>query len=191
MAGNDLIDAYLATLARRLPPDAVDELADGLTETYRRHGRTGLGPEAAAGAAIAEFGRPEIVVAAFVRQAPGRRAALMLLCSGPIVGPCWAAVLVAGNAWAWPVPTVLRMTFCVTLLAVVTMLVLAATARGSYRRTRFTAGAGLGLIGLDGATLTVLVLIAPPFVWPMALAVPASLIRIALTARMMPRLLAR
>jgi hypothetical protein len=37
----------------------------------------------------------------------------------------------------------------------------------------------------------VVALIAPPFVWPLALAVPASLARIALTARMLPRLLAR
>jgi hypothetical protein len=44
---------------------------------------------------------------------------------------------------------------------------------------------------LDGAILTTLVLIAPPFAWPMALAVPASLARMTLTARAMPQLLAR
>lgn len=191
MAGHDLIDAYLAALACRLPADVVDELADGLTETYLRHQCAGLGPEAAARAATAEFGLPEVVVAAFVRQAPGRRAALMLLCSGPIVGLCWATALVAGHAWTWPVPTVLRAAFGVTLLVVVAMLVLAATGHRSYRRTRIAAGAGLGLIGLDGAILTTVVLIAPPFVWPMALAVPASLTRMVLTARVMPRLLAR
>ena len=191
MAGHHLIDGYLATLTRRLPADAVDELADGLTETYLRHRSAGLEPDAAARAAITEFGRPEVVMAAFVRQAPGRRAALMLLCSGPIVGLCWGTALVVGHAWTWPVPTVLRAAFGVTLLAVITMLVLAATGQRSYRRTRIAAGAGLCLIGLDGAILTTVVLIAPPFVWPMALAVPASLTRMALTARVMPRLLAR
>ena len=34
MASHDLIEAYLAELRRRLPADTVDELADGLIETY-------------------------------------------------------------------------------------------------------------------------------------------------------------
>ena len=189
MAGHDLIDAYLATLARRLPAEVVDELADGLTETYQRHRSAGLPPVAAGRAAIAEFGRPEVVVAAFVRQAPGRRLALALLCSGPVVGLCWAVTLIAGHAWAWPVPGTLRVAFGATLLAVVTMLVLAASARRSYRRTRIAVAAGLGMIGLDGVILATVMLIGPPFVWPMALAVPASITRMALTAPVVARLL--
>lgn len=43
---------------------------------------------------------------------------------------------------------------------------------------------------LDGAMLAALWLLAPPFVWPMALAVPASVVRMALTARAVPRLFA-
>jgi hypothetical protein len=191
VAGDDLIDAYVAVLARGLPRDAVDELADGLTETYLRYRSIGAEPGAAARAAVAEFGSPEAVVAAFVRQAPGRRAALMLLCSGPLVGLCWATTLVVGHAWTWPVPAMLRAVLGVTLLAVVVVLMLAATARRSYRRTRFAAGAGLCLIALDGAALVTMALIAPPFVWPMALAVTASLARMALTARALPRLLMR
>jgi hypothetical protein len=191
MAGHHLIDAYLDELARWLPVDAVDELDDGLTETYQRHRLASLTPDAAARAAIAEFGEPELVIAAFVRQAPGRRAAWALLGSGPVVGLCWGAVLIVGHAWIWPIPTVLRVVFGLTLFAMISMLVLAATGRRSYRRTRLAAGAGLGMIGLDGAILTTLVLIGPPFAWPMALAVPASLARMALTARVMPRLLTR
>jgi hypothetical protein len=133
MAGHHLIDGYLAMLARQLPPDAVDELADGLTETYLRQRSAGLEPDAAARAAITEFGAPGTVLAAFAGQATGR----------------------------------------------------------GYRRTRLAAGAGLGLIGLDGTLLATVMLIAPPFAWPMALAVPASLARMVLTARVMPRLLAR
>jgi hypothetical protein len=189
VAGHHLIDAYLATLARRLSTDAVDELADGLTEAYLRHRSAGLAPDAAADAAITEFGTPDLVLAAFVRQAPGRRVAWALLCSGPVVGLCWGTALVMDHAWTWPVPAVLRAAFGVTLLGVVAMLVLAATGRRSYRRTRIAAGAALCLIGLDGAILTAIALIAPPFVWPMALAVPASLTRMALTARVIPRLL--
>ena len=86
MAGHDLIDGYLTTLAARLPADAVDELADGLTETYRRHLSTGVAARAAAAATVAEFGTPEVVVAAFVRQAPGRRLARLLLCWVPRSG---------------------------------------------------------------------------------------------------------
>jgi hypothetical protein len=191
MASHHLIDAYLRTLARRLPADTVDELADGLIETYQRHRLAGLEEHGAAQAAIAEFGAPEEVIAAFVCQAPGRRAAWALLCSGPIVGLCWGTTLMVDHAWTWPVPAGLRTAFGATLLAVIAMLVLAVTGRRSYRRTRIAAGAGLGMIGLDSAILATILVVAPPFVWPMALAVPASLTRITLTARLLPQLLAR
>src|SRR5207247_1349905 len=71
MAGHQLTDAYLGALARRLPADVVDELADGLTEAYLRHVSSGLDRDAAAGAAVAEFGEPDEVVAAFVQHSPG------------------------------------------------------------------------------------------------------------------------
>lgn len=190
MAGHPLIDDYLATLARHLPADTVDELSDGLTETYRRHRHTSSDPEAAAAAAITEFGIPEQVIEAFVRQAPGRRTALALLASGPIVGGCWAATLIAGHAWTWPIPAAARFTFGIVLLTVVAMLALAATARTSLRRTRITAVAGLGLIALDGAMCGAIVLVEPNFVWPMAIATLASLARLSLTTRALPRILA-
>ena len=66
MAGHHLIAAYLTALTRRLPADPVDELRDGLTETYQRHRLAGLDPDAAARAAVTEFGEPELVIAAFV-----------------------------------------------------------------------------------------------------------------------------
>ena len=189
MASHQLIEAYLATLARQLPAGAVDELADGLTETYQHHLTAGLEADSAARAAIVEFGAPDLVTAAFVRQAPGRRTALRLLACGPIVGLCWGATLIAGHAWTWPIPTALRTAFGTTLLAVIATLVLAATSRGSYRRTRLTIGAGLGLIGLDGAMLAALLVVAAPFVWPMVAAVPVSVARITLTARALRRVL--
>jgi len=187
MAGHDLIDGYLATFARRLPADAVDELADGLTETYRRHLATGVDERAAAAGAVAEFGTPDVVIAAFVRQAPGRRVARLLLCWGPAVGLCWGTALVLGH---WPVPLAVRLGVGLSLLTVIALLVVAATGLHSYRRTRLAAAAGLGFVGLDGALLVAVALTAPPFTWPLALAVPASLTRLALTARAIPRLLA-
>jgi hypothetical protein len=191
MAGHHLIDGYLARMADRLPADAVDELADGLTETYHRYLSGGLHPDAAAGAAIAEFGAPDVILTAFVRESPGRRTARALICSGPVVGACWAAALVAGRAWAWPVPVALPLAFGLTLLAAIATLAVAATSRHSYHRTRVSAAAGLALVALDAGMLTAVMLVAQSFAWPMALAMPASLTRMVMTMRAMPRLLAR
>jgi hypothetical protein len=42
MAGHQLIEAHLAELRRRLPADAVDELADRLTESAVRNSASTL-----------------------------------------------------------------------------------------------------------------------------------------------------
>src|SRR5436190_24327658 len=104
MSGPGLIAGYLDALSRQLPGHVVEELADGLTETCRRHLDLGLAPEAAAQAAVAEFGDPELIAAEFTRVHPARRAARRLLAAGPPVGLCWAVALVTGRAWTWPVP---------------------------------------------------------------------------------------
>jgi hypothetical protein len=83
MASHHVIEEYLDQLATRLPSDAVDELADGLTETWHRYLDTGVAPDQAAQAAIAEFGDARQVTAAFVAHAPGRRVAPVLLATGP------------------------------------------------------------------------------------------------------------
>lgn len=172
------------------PPYVVDELADGLIETYRHHLTTGLPPAGAAVAAIDEFGGPGQISDAFVRQAPGRRTALILLASGPVSAACWGTTLVVGQAWTWPVPIAVAAVIGLTLLAVVAALVAAATSRLDYRRTRLAAaGGGVGLLLLDTAVPAAVLLVAPILVWPMALAIPASLTRLALTARSLPRVL--
>jgi hypothetical protein len=74
MSGPGLITSYLDALARQLPGQVVEELADGLEETYRRHVGLGLAPEEAAAAAMAEFGAPELIAAEFARAHPARRA---------------------------------------------------------------------------------------------------------------------
>ena len=61
----DGIADYLNVLSRQLPAAVVEELADGLEETYRRHLGLGLGPEAAARATVAEFGDPQAIAAEF------------------------------------------------------------------------------------------------------------------------------
>lgn len=191
MARHRLIEAYLAELAGRLPAGTVDELADGLLETWQRHLGRGLTPAAAAHAAIAEFGTPDEVTAAFVQQAAGRRAARALLATGPVVGGCWGASLITAEAWAWPVPAAAAAAFAVALGGVVGCLVAAAASRRSYRLTRLGDVGAAGLVVLDAALLTVVlaavVLHSSAPVWPMAAAIPASLIRIAVTLRRLPR----
>jgi hypothetical protein len=190
MAGHELINAHTAALERRLPAHIVDELADGLNETWHRHLADGLPPAEAARAAIAEFGTPAQITDAFVTQAPGRRAALLLLATGPIAALSWGTTLVTSHAWSWPIPkAVAAVLACVLLLAVAALLI-AATARHSYHRTRFAGIGGLAVTGLDLTMLTVVVLVAPTPAWPMLAAVTLSLVRIAVTARLLPRTLA-
>jgi hypothetical protein len=187
MARHQLIDAYLADLARRLPADTVDELADGLVETWQRHLVTGATPAVAAHAAVAEFGSPQQVADAFVAQAPGRRTARLLLATGPVIGLCWGASFVAAKAWTWHVPAPAAGAFALILIASVAALVGAATSRHSYRRTRLGGAGALALLVLDAATLAAVLLLAPALVWPMAAAIPASLARIGVTVQTLPR----
>ena len=99
-----LIVRYLDALAGQLPGPVVEELADGLEETYRRYLDLGLTPEAAAEATVTEFGDPDLIAAEFARAHPARRAARRLLAAGPAVGLCWAVALITSRAWTWPVP---------------------------------------------------------------------------------------
>jgi hypothetical protein len=190
MAGNDLIDGYLADLARWLPADAVDELADGISETYQNHLDHGLTPEDAAAAAVADFGGADEIIAAFTRNSPGRRTARLLLFTGPAVGMSWGAALIAGRIWTWHIPIAAGVAFGMTLLTVVVLLVAAASSRCDYGRTKLAALAGSGIILLDLTMLASVVAIAPAIVWPMALSGAASLMRVGFTVRALPRIVA-
>ena len=97
MARPSLIGDYLTELSAQLPAPVVEELADGLCETYQHHVRKGLDGNAAASAALAEFGELHVVVAAFTRLNPARCAARRLLATGPIVGACWATALITSR----------------------------------------------------------------------------------------------
>jgi hypothetical protein len=99
MAEPSLIGAYLAELSAELPAPIVAEPADGLEETHLHYLGQGLDPDAAAGAALAEFGEPRVIVAAFARASPAPRAARRLLTTGPVVGACWATALIINRAW--------------------------------------------------------------------------------------------
>jgi hypothetical protein len=83
------------------------------------------------------------------------------------------------------------MAFGFALFAVVATLIAVATSRDDYRRTRWAAAGGAGLITLDATMLVTVALAAPALVWPMAVAIPASLTRIGLIVRALPCILVR
>jgi hypothetical protein len=180
MAGDHLIDAYLGRLASRLPADTVDELADGLLETWHGHLDAGLTPENAARQTIREFGTPDRIADEFVAQAPGRRTARLLLLTGPVMGACWGGSLVAMRVWTWSVPPLAAAVYAGLLIAVVCLLLLAATSRHSYRRTRLGGLGAVGLILLDLAMIAAVSWLAPTMVWLVGVAMAASVARVCL-----------
>jgi hypothetical protein len=185
-----LLEGYLDTLSWQLPGPVVEELADGLEETYRRHLRMGLDLEAAAAAAVAEFGAPDAIVAEFARAHPGRRAARRLLAAGPAVGLCWAVVLVTGRAWTWPLPAASGIGPGLALVAVVTLL--AAAARTTRYRAAGQAGAAgcIGTAALDAFMITGVLMADPAVRWAAAVAMTASGARLVLSVRLLRPILA-
>ena len=178
MAQPSLIRDYLAALSDQLPAPVVAELADGLEQTQRHYLGQGLDPEAAARAAVAEFGEPQVVVAAFTGVSPGRRAARRLLAIGPVVGACWGAALVINRAWAWPVPAGVRVLLGAALITVIGLLAAAAFGR-RYRSTMRAAAAGcVGSAVLDATVAIAVALAVPAVIWPVIVAAAASAVRI-------------
>ena len=190
-----LITGYVSGLHRRLPAALAGEAAAGLLEAYEQHLTSGASDHDAASAALAEYGDLPVVVGEFIRQAPGRRTARLLLATGPAAGACWAAALVLARAWTWPVPPAIRLSFGSVLLLAAAGLAAAATSRHSYQRTRLTALAAPVILTLDAAAVTAALLAGPPRTWALGLAVglavAVSLGRIAFTVRTLPRLAIR
>jgi HAAS domain-containing protein len=186
-----LITGYLTGLRRSLPASVADEAADGLIETYEQHLAAGAADQPAARAALADFGDLPTVVSEFTRQAPGRRAARLLLATGPAAGVCWAAALVTGRAWTWPVPAAARLAFGAVLLLTVLVLLAAATSLHSYRRTRLALVAGPAIIGLDATAVAVAMTAAPTLTPVLFSAMAVSLGRIAVTTRTLRRITVR
>lgn len=183
MPGPGLIGDYLTALSAQLPAPVVEELADGLGQTRQYYLNQGLDPDAATGAALAEFGPPQVIVAAFTRVSPARRTARRLLATGPVVGACWAAALLTSRAWTWPVPTAGRVLFGLVLISVIGLL--ATAAFGSKYRSVGRAGAAgcVGITAFDAAMLITVTLALPAVIGPMTLALAASAARLIFTAR--------
>ena len=191
MPGSSLIGDYLAVLAAQLPAPIVEELADGLADTYQSYLRQGMAPGPAGESAVAEFGDPHVIVADFTRVNPARHGARRLLLTGPVVGGCWAAVLITTRAWAWPIPIPARVTFGVALLTVIGLL--AAAALGTRYRHAVHAGiAGcLGVIALDTLMVASATFAVPSVTQVTAGAMLASGARIALSVRTLRPILTR
>jgi hypothetical protein len=167
MPESGLITGYLSALSVQLPAPVVAELADGLDQTRQHYLDQGLSPDAAAEAAVAEFGPPHVIVAAFTGLNPARRAARRLLATGPAVGACWAAALITARAWAWPVPTAGRILF---RLALVTVVGLLASAAFGTRCRSGTAG-WAAITALDVTMVVTVLLLVPAPAWPVVLAI--------------------
>jgi hypothetical protein len=108
--GRDAVTDYLAAVAAQLtgPPSAraavTDELRDGLMEALETHHARGCSPQEATVAAIAEFGDPDTVAAAFgpeLGAVQARRVAVGLLVTGPLVGLTWIAAVVVNDLPPW------------------------------------------------------------------------------------------
>jgi hypothetical protein len=176
-----LIRGYLDVLAGQLPASIVDELADGLAETHRFYLSRGLSRDAAAEAAVEEFGPAEEILAAFARVNPARRAARRLLGLGPVVGACWVAALVTSRVWPGPLPA--RVGVGVALLASIGLLAVAALGR-RYRVAIYSGVAGcVGFAALDALLIVGVLVVAGVASWVTAVAMALSSARIALCAR--------
>jgi HAAS domain-containing protein len=118
MAGSNVSDSthrdavadYLATVSDQLtgPVAArariIDELRDGLLEALETHQGPGCSQAEATAAAIAEFGDPATVAAAFgpeLGAVQARRVALGLLTTGPLVGLSWITVVAVNTLPPW------------------------------------------------------------------------------------------
>lgn len=186
-----LIRDYLAVLAAQLPAPIVEELAGGLAETYRSYLRQGLVPDLAAESAVAEFGDPHVIVSAFARVNPARRGARRLLLTGPVVGGCWATVLITSRAWAWPVPLAARIVLGLALLTVVGLLAAAALGTRYLPAARSGIAGCLGITALDSIMITWVMLDIPSMTWVTIGALAASTARIALSMQTLRPILAR
>jgi hypothetical protein len=186
-----LISDYRAMLAAQLPASIVEELADGLAETYQSYLRQDLAPDLAAGTAVAEFGDPRLIVSAFARVNPARRGARRLLMTGPFVGGCWATVLITSRAWAWPVPLAARIMLGLALLTVIGLLAAAALVTRYRPAVRAGIAGCLGVAMLDTIMITGVILAIPSMTWVTTGAMAASTARIALSAQTLRPILTR
>ena len=103
--------------------------------------------------------------------------------AGPAVGGCWAAALITGRVWDWPLPLAVRILPGLVLLSVIGLL--AAAAFGTPYRLAARAGAAgcIGIALLDTVMIIGVPLAIPSVTWVTIGAMAASAARIAFSAR--------
>ena len=224
MTGVPAVDAYLRAIAAGLPgprqarSDILAELRSGLLDAIDAHRSAGLPAQAAAEAAITEFGDPGQIASAFrphVAMTQARRTALALAATGPPVGLLWVAAALASHItirhappWQWPgAPPLSPAAFPavgVAILLVVASTLATIAATGKLTRwlpaspgiaAATAATAGFGAATADLAILAVLAsqLASAPGTLaplPVAAATAASLTRLTLARRAARRCLA-
>jgi hypothetical protein len=182
VADHRLIIAYRRDLLARLPAELAEEVSDGLADAQEHYLRLGQNLDDAAMAAIAEFGEPATVLDAFRKSWPAWRLARILIFTGPIVGGLWAAELITGRAWGWPVPDAARLAVGLVLLASVALLITATRTRHYQSLRRAAVAGGLGIAVLDGSVVMTAMLLAPAFGWLLTIATCVSAARLAFVA---------
>jgi len=224
MTAHPGVDAYLRAVAAGLPgpartrSDILAELRSGLLDDIDARRSAGLPVQAAAEAAIAEFGDPGQVASAFrphLAMIQARRTVFALAATGPVVGLLWATAAMASHIafrhappWKWPgAPPLSSAAFpavAVCVLIVVAGVVATVAATGRLTRwlperpvvaTVSAATAGFGAAAADLAVLALLVsqLTSAPGTLaplPVAVATAASLTRLTLARRAARRCLA-
>jgi hypothetical protein len=189
MAGHELIDRHLQAMAARLPRPVADELADGLTASYHDRLERLADPQAAARAALDDFGDIDTITAAFIRASPGRGIALRLLATGPLVGVSWGTALVLGHPWRWPIPLGARALLGTLLTLIVLTLLIAARERHRYQTVRLAALTGASALMIaDIAMLATLTALLTQPTWLVLPALTASVTRTVFLARALPAL---
>lgn len=216
----DPVETYLAAVAAQLTGPAptraaiTEELRDGLLETLEHHLAHGGSHREVTEAAIAEFGDPPTVAAAFTQElaaVQARRVALGLLATGPLVGLAWLVAAAVNGLPPWrhqlPGPWLALPLVGLALLVACPALGLTVATTGRLARRLGWLGrraslpataavvAGLGAVVAD---LTLLAMMAGqalttsvPDVWaPAAIAAAASLTRVTLAGRATRRCLA-
>ena len=216
----DAVTDYLAAVAAQLtgPPSAraavTDELRDGLMEALETHHARGCSPQEATVAAIAEFGDPDTVAAAFGPELAGvqaRRVAVGLLITGPLVGLTWIAAVVVNDLPPWrhqligPWLALLLVGLALVVAGPALGLTVAATGRLGRRLVRVVrratlppTAAAVAALAAVVADLTLLGIITGhaltspgSYMWaPVIVAASASLTRVTLAGRAAHRCLA-
>jgi hypothetical protein len=206
-------ERYLAKIAAQLPGsprsrrDILAELHSGLLDAMDAHRSAGMPLSAAVQAAINEFGDPAEVADGFrteIAAGLARRAAFVVLVTGPLVGVLWIVTAVAGHItphlqWADLSPGFKVGVALVAIAAGVTvggaLLGIAATGRLTRwlpalprRAPAAAAVAGFGAIGADAVGIALLGVqlatdagkLSP---WPAAAAAAASIARLLFARR--------